>query len=151
MKKTITMIAFGLLSISLSAQIPNYVPSNGLVGWWPFTGNANDGSGNNNNGVVTGAALTADRFSNPNSAYSFNGNNSKIDILNFTQNPQSFSINLWFNASVNGMAGTNEFMHRCEPTDRFNYCWNLSWGIQSNQNYLNSILNICITFAYNII
>jgi hypothetical protein len=43
MKKIIfTAIAiFGLATITM-AQVPNYVPTNGLVGWWPFTGNAND-------------------------------------------------------------------------------------------------------------
>jgi hypothetical protein len=34
------------------AQVPSYVPTNGLVGWWPFNGNANDESGNGNNGTV---------------------------------------------------------------------------------------------------
>ncbi len=29
------------------------IPSHGLVGWWPLDGNANDYSGNNNNGVPT--------------------------------------------------------------------------------------------------
>jgi hypothetical protein len=51
------------------AQVPNYVPTNGLVGWWPFNGNANDESGNGNNGTVNGATLTTDRFGNANNAY----------------------------------------------------------------------------------
>jgi len=42
------------------------------VGWWPFNGNANDESGNGNHGIVTGAALTADRNGNLSSAYNFN-------------------------------------------------------------------------------
>jgi hypothetical protein len=46
----------------------------GLVGYWPFCGNANDVSGNANNGTVNGATLAADRFGNANSAYSFDGN-----------------------------------------------------------------------------
>ena len=29
------------------------IPNAGLVGWWPLNGNANDYSGNNNNGVAT--------------------------------------------------------------------------------------------------
>jgi hypothetical protein len=54
---------FIMCSFTTIAQtLPNYVPSNGLVGWWPFSGNANDGSGNGNNGNVTGATLTLDRF-----------------------------------------------------------------------------------------
>ena len=77
--KTIFLLL--LFSIKLTAQVPPYVPTNGLVGWWPFTGTANDLSGNGNNGTNNGATLTTDRFSNPNSAYSFNGNNS-ISALN---------------------------------------------------------------------
>ena len=47
--------------------------TNGLVAAYEFNGNANDVSGNGNNGVVNGATLTADRFGNANSAYSFDG------------------------------------------------------------------------------
>ncbi len=59
----------------------NSTCSSGLVAHYPFCGNANDVSGNNNNGSVSGATLTTDRFGNENSAYSFNGLNSKITIL----------------------------------------------------------------------
>jgi hypothetical protein len=55
------------------AQIPSYVPTNGLVGWWPFNGNANDESGNGNHGTVNGATLTEDRNGAVNSAYNFSG------------------------------------------------------------------------------
>ena len=80
-KKLFKIILLLLFSININAQVPSYVPTNGLVGWYPFTGNANDLSGNGNNGTNNGATLTTDRFSNPNSAYSFNGNNS-ISALN---------------------------------------------------------------------
>jgi gliding motility-associated-like protein len=128
---------------SLLACAKTDLPSNlqtGLVAYYPFCGNANDASGNGNNGTVNGATLTTDRFGKANSAYSFNGLNSKIEIQNFGQNPQNFTVNLWYNPEVNGMAGTNEFLHRCQSTNRLNYIWNLSWGFQSNQNYLHSIL-----------
>jgi hypothetical protein len=62
----------------ISAQVPNYVPTNGLVAYYPFSGNANDVSGNANNGTNNGATLTTDRFGNTNSAYSFNGINNFI-------------------------------------------------------------------------
>ena len=63
MKKLLmTAIAiFGLATITI-AQVPSYVPTSGLVGWWPFNGNANDESGNGNNGSIFGASLTTDRF-----------------------------------------------------------------------------------------
>jgi surface protein len=74
MKKIILIVALFLSTSSqtLFAQLPSYVPSNGLVGWWPFNGNANDQSGNNLNGTVTGATLTSDRNGIVNGAYLFN-------------------------------------------------------------------------------
>lgn len=53
----------------------------GVVVYYPFNGNANDESGNGNNGTVYGAVLTTDRFGNANSAYTFDGND-HIDIPN---------------------------------------------------------------------
>ncbi len=45
----------------------------GLKAWYPFNGNADDASGNNNNPIFNNATITNDRFGNPNSAYHFNG------------------------------------------------------------------------------
>ncbi len=48
-----------------------------LVGYWPFNGNANDESGNGNDGTDNGLQLlTDDRFGNANSAYEFTVNGS---------------------------------------------------------------------------
>ncbi len=64
------------------------VPTDGLVAYYPFNGNANDESGNGNDGTVSGASLTNDRFGNPNSAYSFDGTNDRILV------PHDPSLNL---------------------------------------------------------
>jgi len=45
----------------------------GLVAYYPFNGNANDESGNGNDGTVNGATPATDRFGNTNSAYEFDG------------------------------------------------------------------------------
>ena len=79
------------------AQVPSYVPTNGLVGYWPFNGNANDVTSNANNGTVSDATLTADRFGNANKAYSFNGINNYITATRIYQS--AFSVSLWFNTS----------------------------------------------------
>lgn len=54
----------------------------GLKAYYPFNGNANDASGNNNNPVFNNATLTADRQGNPNSAYHFNGKDNFMRIPN---------------------------------------------------------------------
>lgn len=72
--------------------------NDGLVAHYPFNGNANDSSGNENHGTVHGATLTVDRFGNANNAYTFDGLNDFIEVpnsnkLNFGSGP--FSILLW--------------------------------------------------------
>jgi hypothetical protein len=97
MKKTLlTLIAF-ILSLSAFSQIPNYVPQNGLVGWWPFNGNANDESGNGNNGTVNGATLTADRNGSLNCAYYLPNLNDNISVTNAASpySGNSLTISFW--------------------------------------------------------
>jgi hypothetical protein len=82
------------------------IPRVGLVCEWLFAGNANDTSGNGNNGLVNGATLTADRFGHSGNAYSFDGADDYIQTLDnaiLTQTgPQSISVWLKTNdTSVN--------------------------------------------------
>lgn len=47
MKNTLLLLVFIFCAIHVQGQtIPAYVPTNGLVAWYPFNGNANDESGN---------------------------------------------------------------------------------------------------------
>ena len=95
MKKQLLFVVSIVLTATFYAQnIPSYVPTNGLVGWWPFNGNANDESGNGNHGTVNGAMLTSDRNGEGNKAYSFDGINDNIGLGNFF-NYTSFSISMW--------------------------------------------------------
>ncbi len=97
------MATFGMTIATMAQNVPNYVPTNGLVGWWPFNGNANDESGNGNNGTVNGAALTNDRNGISISAYNLNGNNDYIEVANSSSFnlTNSQSISLWFNSDGN--------------------------------------------------
>ena len=99
MKPTFSILASMVFGATLMAQIPNYVPQNGLVGWWPFNGNANDESGNGNHGTVNGAMLANDRLGNVNKAYNFNGTSDFISIPddNSLDLSNQFSIAAWIN------------------------------------------------------
>ena len=136
MKKNIFCFLLCFLSIgSLIAQVPSYVPTSGLVGWWPFNGNANDESGNGNNGTVTGAQLTNDRFGT-NKAYSFNGNSDYIRMLN--PGPlgiTSRSVSVWV-----------------KTTDSSTYSIVVSWGGNdlSGQDFNLWSNYDCIGFTFDI-
>ena len=98
-KKVFFSIACGCLFSMLMAQ----VPSDGLVGYWPFTGNANDESGNNYNGTVTGATLATDRHGTENGAYYFDGTSDYIYITNSSLVSGGYAcISLWVHTDGTG-------------------------------------------------
>lgn len=75
---------------------------NGLVGWWPLDGNANDWSGNGINGTPTATAAATGADGRAQGAYTFNGSSSYIDLppsaaLNLTS---AFTISAWVKPST---------------------------------------------------
>lgn len=85
-----------LLCLNSVAQIPGYIPLNGLQAWYPFSGNANDLGPGAYNGTVTGASLTTDRFNASNCAYNYNGVNNYVTVAdNVAFRPQNFTISSW--------------------------------------------------------
>ena len=98
--------------------------TNALVAYYPFNGNANDASGNGNDGIVQGATLTTNRFGTPNSAYAFdgvqsyiqfpetlfNGTNSAVTIsawVTTDNGPYSDTETIFEKSSVNGEINMN--------------------------------------------
>ena len=89
----------------LQNLITSPVPQNGLVAWYPFNGNANDESGNGNNGQITNASLTSDRNNLQNNAFKFDhigasfGQLSKEIYIpyNSTLNQEKISVSVWVN------------------------------------------------------
>ena len=101
MKKYYFALILTLFVLPIFAQnIPSYVPKDGLVGYWPFNGNANDESGNGNHGTVNGATLTADRNGKANSAYLFQNDSIRIKIKNLLTNNSQLSFSGWFKSNI---------------------------------------------------
>jgi len=85
-------LIFCLTSFGVYAQVDL---TNGLVGCYPFSGNANDMSVSANHGTVSGAKLANDRFGKANSAYEFDGLNDYIEISPKDLELNEFSYSLW--------------------------------------------------------
>jgi len=87
------------------------IPTEGLIGYWPFNGNAKDLSRSGNNGIVHNANLTTDRFGNANSAYQFVGNdNNTVSyiVANSNNLPSGHSprtISVWTTNDTYGVSG----------------------------------------------
>jgi len=101
-------VMFASLSIWSSSTFAacNDVVPNGLIACYPFSGNANDASGNKNNGTLKGGVtLTADRFGNANSAYQLDGISGYIEVAD---NPTldvgtgDYSMSIWVHYEGDG-------------------------------------------------
>jgi uncharacterized protein (TIGR02145 family) len=115
----------GGFSIRCIKDTPITTLNNGLVAYYPFTGNAGDSSGNGNHGTVNGATLTTDRFGNSGKAYSFDGINDYIVISNSFYNiSTSHSMNMW--VSVNNVSLGGQYLWNTIPhgAEAFVYNWN---------------------------
>jgi uncharacterized protein (TIGR02145 family) len=133
MKQIVTLILGVFIHTQIYSQsVPSYVPTNGLVGWWGFNGNAQDGSGNGNHGTVNGATLTTDRFENQNSAYFFHPRTA-INFGNSVGNfgNSNFSISLWF--TISGESGYL-LSKRNDPDRNFSWWVIAPNGFEINQN-----------------
>lgn len=129
-----------VLLTSASAQLPSYVPTNGLVGWWPFNGNASDESGNGNNGLVNGATLSPDRDGVLNAAYSFNGSSNNIYIDPIpeltTSGNTGITISCWLNTNTFSETNTDLFDLRSTDNSSLQFLINnLGSGVVQIQNF----------------
>jgi len=93
MKHLIKPILLGILVLQVTSMVAQEIhpklPSDGLVAWYPFNGNANDESGNGNHGVMNGGLMvTTDRFGVPGRAFRFDGSSAFINIP--TLNAQAY-------------------------------------------------------------
>jgi len=91
----------------------------GLVAYYPFDGNANDKSGNGNDGTVHGATLIEDRFDNADSAYNFSGNGNSIIVPNSpTLNPVTSTLSVWVKISYDAPGGMDIVSKDGESSER---------------------------------
>lgn len=95
MKTLLRFSSVLILCISLHVSGVAQSLNSGLVACYPFSGNANDQSGNGHNGTVSGAKLVADRYNNPNSAYQFNGSTDYIDLTGVVTDSGEFAVSFW--------------------------------------------------------
>lgn len=89
------LILSALAAESIMAQVPNYLPQNGLVAWYPFSGNADDESGAGNNLGIDGAELANDRSGKAKSAYYFDGVNDCLFRECLLKGLADYSLSVW--------------------------------------------------------
>jgi hypothetical protein len=137
MRTAATLILLLFVNTLIWSQVPSYVPSQGLLTWYSFSGNSNDLSGNGNHLTNNNASLSADRNGSPSSAYSFNGTNSYL-INNapgfIFASTSSFTVSFWMLKPTTAAAVM--LMHGTTAAGNFiyNFQTNSSSGLQFGTN-----------------
>ena len=81
--------------LALSAPAQSFL-TNGLVADFPLDGNANDLSGNGNNGTPYAVTAVSDRFGTDGGAYQLNGSNSVISVASLSSNNlTALTLSVW--------------------------------------------------------
>ena len=106
------MAVLGLMFTTTAQDLPDYIPTNGLVGYWGFDGDANDYSGNGLHLFEhDGAFLVKDRFGENSSAYGFttiaDGSQLLFDESAFSSvnNLDSGTISMWIKINEHTISG----------------------------------------------
>ena len=111
--KNLVAVLFAMLSLNAFSQIPDYVPSYGLAGWWEFDGGFDDRSGNGNHGIAEGNSppvLGADRHGDDDSALFLTGGgflNCGDD--NSLRATSELSVSFWFFAQEGANNSNNAY------------------------------------------
>ncbi len=149
MKNILLSSLFALITTLGFSQVPSYVPVNGLVGWWPFNGNADDESGSNHNLIPSGdASLSNDRNGLQQSAFSLSDviNNSRLEfnlqdyslVDNFNQGSLSIWLKITFHDITNHYFGfDNMFMVRQKSGVNTQFYLGLLGGTMKLRMHLN--------------
>ncbi|HVV26251.1 MAG TPA: LamG domain-containing protein [Candidatus Saccharimonadales bacterium] len=123
---------------SYNSQVNLYSPSGsggsvnltaGLIGYWPFNGNAKDATPYQHDGTVNGATLTTGRSGQPNTAYSFDGVSNYIQMspgTSFSFPNTTFSVSLWEKL---GAGPSSNYIGWSGD----NFCY--GWGVLGNGNF----------------
>jgi len=93
--KRLLFLMLSTFCVASFAQIPDNVPTEGLVGWWPLNGDLEDVTGNYPGGQSFGAEFVPDRNGVPHGAISFDGDGSYA-VIDGMVDVEDFSISLWY-------------------------------------------------------
>ena len=97
-------------NLETCVYLPDYLPNDGLVGWWPFNGNANDESGNGNHGIVSGASFSAELNDVNQSVLVFDGADDSVSLgdLNYVDAGISGEFSVTFKVRLERLNDVNE-------------------------------------------
>ena len=126
MKKVFFLALLFQSSFFLSQDLPDYLPTEGLLSWFPFNGTTEDKSERGYHATQTGASLTENRFKKQNSALSLSGIGSYISLEVYTEElmlSNNFTLSFWMNMQLSSNQNVCIFTKGDALTNEFSLSW----------------------------
>lgn len=111
------------------AQLPTYVPTSGLVAFYPMNGNATDEGPFALHGTLNGPYGTTDRYLNSNSALSFSNTYISVPANAYFNTGAGLSISIWANFNSPGLN------QKIAGATNGSFNSGYIFGVQNNQVY----------------
>ena len=120
MKRLFTLL-FAASCLTAVGQVPDYVPTEGLVAWYGLNGDGQDGSGFGNHANVYGGTWVEDRNGDVGHAIWLDGLDDFIEVPSSSQlnfgSAQSFTVSLWWQPGATYThTGYNGIVNKSYPT-----------------------------------
>lgn len=101
MKKLTLLLILSGSVLAAHAQVPAYVPTSGLVGYWPLHNNLVDSSVNSYDGTGSLYTYTYDRMGRLSAACNFGSANSYVQMSGLPINTRNdYTLNFWMNLKI---------------------------------------------------
>ena len=142
-RKLHLLLCFVILTGAAAAQLPSYVPTNGLVAFYPFNGNADDASVNGLHGTPYGPIPTTDRYLNPNSAYSFSNYYIYVAANSLFNTGNGLTVSTWASFISSGLN------QKIAGATNLSFNSGFVFGVQNNQVYPEVWDNAGVNFTFN--
>ena len=130
--------------------------TNGLVAYYPFSGNVNDASGNGYNGTMrNGVGFSNDRFGNPNSALELDGINDFVEVLHDGKlgSKSAFSYVVYFNSQsseIQTLLGRRNQANSSHAQFQTFINWTQEPGVGYGHSYTNNTECSNVFAQYNV-
>ena len=100
MKKLLTILFAVALGLNLSAQVPDYVPTDGLVAWYPLDGDLTNEVNLDESSLLIGGSFVPGQANDAEGALSFSAN-SWAEIHPLIGTTETLTVHLWINEGTN--------------------------------------------------
>ena len=109
------LLLFGMVTFVAHAQVPDYVPTEGLVAWYPLDGDGQDMGPLELHGTTIGTECGANRFNQSCGAVTFT-NGDRI-VIETDSSHSSSELTVCFWAKLDDVQSYNHFLNRWEGSD----------------------------------